>query len=269
MTLTEVRQHLAALDLRPSKVLGQNFLTDGNILQISIRAADVRDDDVVLEIGPGLGALTEELVARAAHVFAIEKDPRLAAFVRSRFPQLTLIEGDATKVPLPGCDKVVANLPYSVSTPVLERLVEGQDKPRRIVVMLQREVANRLVATPRHKDYSALTLFTQLHYHVTMAHVVSPRCFYPAPQVESAIVVLDLRATRTALAPGAPFHAMVRAGFNHRRKMLRKLLAEFGDAGAAFRSIGIDDTIRAEELSLEQWIALANCFAPATTHCHR
>jgi 16S rRNA (adenine1518-N6/adenine1519-N6)-dimethyltransferase len=262
MTLTEVRELLAELDLRPSKVLGQNFLIDSNILQISIRQADVREDEVVLEIGPGLGALTSELVSRAAHVFAIEKDSRLASYVRTHFPDLTLIEGDATKVPLPRCDKVVANLPYSVSTPVLERLVESAEKPRRIVVMLQREVAHRLVATPRHKDYGALTLFTQLHYHVTMAHVVSQRCFYPAPSVESAIVVLDLRATRTALLPGAPFHAIVRAGFNHRRKMLRKLIADFGDSTAAFHTVGIGETIRAEELSLEQWISLANCFAP-------
>jgi 16S rRNA (adenine1518-N6/adenine1519-N6)-dimethyltransferase len=263
MTLTEVRQLLAELDLRPSKALGQNFLIDGNILQISIREADVRSDDVVLEIGPGLGALTEELASRAALVFAIEKDPRLAGYIHKRFPEVQLIRGDATKVPLPGCDKVVANLPYSVSTPVLERLVEGKDKPRRIVVMLQREVANRLVATPRHKDYGALTLFTQLRYHVTIAHVVSSQCFYPAPQVESAIVVLDHREPRTHLEPGAPFHGIVRAGFNQRRKMLRKLLSEFGDAGEAFHRIGIGETVRAEELSLEQWILLANCFVPA------
>ena len=261
MNLTEVRQLLAELDLHPSKAMGQNFLIDGNILQISIREADVRPDDVVLEIGPGLGALTAELVSRAAHVFAIEKDSRLAEYIRKTYHDLTLIEGDATKVPLPGCDLMVANLPYSVSTPVLERLVEGADKPRRIVVMLQREVANRLVATPRHKEYGALTLFTQLHYHVTVAHIVSPKCFYPAPNVESAIVTLDHRAPRTALSPGAPFHEVVRAGFNQRRKMLRKLLADFGDSTAAFRKVGIGETVRAEELSLDQWIALANCFA--------
>lgn len=260
MTLTEVRLLLAELDLRPSKAMGQNFLIDGNILQISIREADIREDEVVLEIGPGLGALTGELASRAAHVFAIEKDRRLADYIRKHFPDVTLIEGDATKVPLPGCDKVVANLPYSVSSPVLERLVEAQDKPRRIVVMLQREVANRLVASPRHKDYGALTLFTQLHYHVTIAHIVSPKCFCPAPQVESAIVVLDHRAPRIQLEPGAPYHALVRAGFNQRRKMLRKLITGFGDVAAAFEHVGISETARAEELSLEQWIALANCF---------
>ena len=262
MTLTEVRQLLLELDLRPSKVLGQNFLIDSNILQIVVREADVRPDDVILEIGPGLGALTAELVSRAAHVFAIEKDPRLAEFVRKNFPDLTLVEGDATEVPLPHCDKVVANLPYSVSTPVLERLVEAEEKPRKIVVMLQREVANRLVATPRHKDYGALTLFTQLHYHVTVVHIVSPSCFFPAPGVESAIVSLDHRAPRVPLEPGAPFRELVRAGFNHRRKMLRKLLEEFGLTEENYRAAGAEPTARAEELSLEQWIRLANAVRP-------
>ncbi len=271
MTLTKVRQVLSELGIRPSKVLGQNFLIDGNILQIILREADIRRDETVVEVGPGLGMLTEALVDRAKHVIAIEKDPRLAAYVRERFPQVELIVGDAVEVldaefTVHGSRftvhssgfKVVSNLPYSISTPILERFVEGEPRPRRIVVTVQREVAQRLAAKPRQKEYGALTLFTQLHYHCTVAHVVSAGCFYPSPRVESAIVVLDRRDPRVKLKPGAPFHEIVRAGFSQRRKMLKKLLVEFGNADKAFTVAAILPTARAEELSLEQWITLAN-----------
>ncbi len=252
MTVTQVRQVLEELNLRPSKALGQHFLVDGNILDIIVREADVRPDETVIEIGPGLGALTGRLVDRAARVIAVEKDRRLAEHIRRKFPEVELIVGDAVEVELPACDKVVANLPYSISTPILERFVEGEPKPRRMVLTLQREVALRLAAAPGHKEYGALTLFTQLGYHVTIVHVVSTHCFFPEPKVDSAIVALDRREPRVKLLPGAPFHDIVRRGFSQRRKMLGKLLADFGtvEAGIARR--------RAEELSLEEWIRLAN-----------
>jgi len=255
MKLTEVREFLGQLELRPSKALGQNFLIDGNILRIIVEQADIRRDEVVLEVGPGLGALTEELLGRAQHVVAVEKDRRLCVHLRERFPELELVEGDATEVEWPAFDKLVANLPYSVSTPLLERAVEAASKPRRLVVMLQREVAQRLAAVPRTKDYGALTVLTQLWYDVHIAHIVSRRCFFPVPGVDSAIVVLLRRDPRVPLAVNAPFREVVRAGFSHRRKMLGKLLADFGpvDEQTARR--------RAEELSLEEWIALANSFA--------
>jgi 16S rRNA (adenine1518-N6/adenine1519-N6)-dimethyltransferase len=156
MTLTQVRQLLAEFDIRPSKALGQNFLIDGNILRILIEQADLRGDETVLEIGPGLGVLTVELIARAKRVVAIEKDRRLCQYLRDYVNGVELIEGDAVKI-LEQPDfrvaapyKVVSNLPYSISTPILERLVERADQPRAMVLTLQREVANRLAATPRH-----------------------------------------------------------------------------------------------------------------------
>ena len=258
MTFTEVRQALAELALCPSKALGQNFLIDGNILEIIAREADIRSQETVLEIGPGLGALTLKLADRAAKVIAIEKDGRLAEYVRQHYPEVELIHGDACKVDLPVCDKVVANLPYSISTAILERFVEGANRPRRLVLTVQREVALRLAAPPRRKDYSALTLFTQLRYHVTIVHVVSRNCFYPAPQVDSAIVALDRREPRVTLEPGAPFHELVRKGFQQRRKMLRKLLGDHDRVDAALQAVNALVTARAEELSLEQWIELAN-----------
>ena len=264
MTLTEVRRLLDELGIRPSKALGQNFLIDGNILRILLEHADLRRDETVLEIGPGLGVLTAELAARAKRVIAIEKDYRLCEHLRVHMAGIELVEGDAVEVledpgflvPVPY--KVVSNLPYSISTPILERLVERADRPRAMVLTLQREVAQRLAATPRHKDYGALTVFTQLRYHVTIAHIVSPQCFYPAPRVASAIVVLERRDPRVKLQAGAPFHEIVRAGFSQRRKMLKKLLVKFGNADIAFATAEISSTARAEELSLDQWITLAN-----------
>jgi 16S rRNA (adenine1518-N6/adenine1519-N6)-dimethyltransferase len=265
MTLTQVREALATLDLRPSKALGQNFLIDGNILRIIVEQADVRHDETVLEIGPGLGVLTAALLPRARHVIAIEKDARLCAYLREHCLGVELIHADAVdwldappEIPAPF--KVVANLPYNVSSAILERLVDGKAKPRAIVVTLQREVAQRLAATPLHDDYGALTLFTQLWYHVTIAHVISPHCFFPEPKVDSAVVLLERRDPRVKLEEGAPFHEIVRRGFSQRRKMLRKLLAEIGDADAAFRQVGIGSAVRGEALSLEQWIRLANAF---------
>lgn len=269
MTLTEVRQLLAELDIRPSKALGQNFLIDGNILRILIEHADLRRDESVLEIGPGLGVLTVELIARARQVVAIEKDRRLCRYLRGQLDGIELIEGDAVVV-LEQADfqisapfKVVSNLPYNISTPILERLVERMDKPRAMILTVQREVAHRLAATPRHKDYGALTVFTQLWYHVMIAHIISPRCFYPAPKVESAIVVLERRDPRVKLRAGAPFHDIVRAGFGQRRKMLHKLLAPFGDVDNAFAAASVASTARAEELAVEQWITLANTLTPS------
>lgn len=268
MTLTEVRQLIANLDLRPSKVLGQNFLTDQNIRDIIIRHADIRPDETVIEIGPGLGAITDELFKRARRLIAIEKDRRLAEHLRHRFAGLELIEGDAVEilragaVTLPDSFKVVSNLPYSISTPILECFVEGARKPRLMVLTIQREVALRLAAAPRHKDYSALTVFTQLYYHVTIAHIVSPSCFFPSPRVDSAIVLLERRDTRMKLDPGAPFHEIVRQGFSQRRKMLRKLLADYGAVTEAFHASVISPTARAEELTIEQWITLANALKP-------
>ena len=269
MTLSQVREQLQRLNLQPSKSLGQNFLIDGNILRIILEAADVRRDETVVEIGPGLGVLTRELLPRAKHVIAVEKDARLFAYLRGELTGVELVHADAVKwlnqqPVIAEPFKVVANLPYSVSSPVIERFVERREKPRAMVFTLQREVAQRLGAPPRTKEYGALTLFTQLYFHVTVAHVISAHCFFPEPQVESAVVVLERRDPRVKLADGAPFHELVRRGFSQRRKMLRKLLGNSGDVEHAFAQTGISFKTRAEELSLEQWIALANEFREST-----
>jgi 16S rRNA (adenine1518-N6/adenine1519-N6)-dimethyltransferase len=270
MTLREVRHTLERLGISPRKSLGQNFLVDRNILEIILREADLRPDETALEIGPGLGVLTRELLARARRVVAIETDPRLCEHLRATLPAVELIAGDAVRllrqrqqterprVTIEPPFKVVANLPYHIASPLLQALVDTEPRPRAMVLLLQREVARRLAAGPRTKPYGALTLFTQLYYHVRITHVVSPGCFHPRPRVESAVVTLERRDPRTRLRPGAPFHEIVRAGFGQRRKMLRKLLAAHARAGEAFAAAGASPRARAEELDLEQWIRLAN-----------
>ena len=269
------------LQLRPSRVLGQNFLVDQNIARLIVMAAGLRATEAVLEIGPGLGALTELLLERAGQVVAVEKDARLAGYLRERFgrrEKLQLVHGDALEfdfaAALPSSFKVVANLPYAISTPLLMRLVESSARPRLMVLTVQREVGDRLTAQPRTKDYSALTLFTQLHYDVRRAHLVSRSCFLPMPTVESAVILLRL-ATHPLLEPELelPFKQMVRAAFLHRRKMLRGVLPKSGlgdwmrpdKLEAALERLGTPLTVLAEELSLAQWLLLTReLVLPAT-----
>ncbi len=270
MTLTECKSVLAALGLRPTKSLGQNFLVDGNILDIIVRAAKLESGDAVLEIGPGLGALTQRLLPRAGKVVAIEKDKRLHDWLHQHFSSaanLQLCCGDALEVGLPTTFKdeefkLVANLPYCVSSALIERFVENPPRPIQMVLTLQREMGERLAAKPATKDYGALTLFTQLRYHVTIKHIVSPKCFYPPPEVQSAVVVHDRREPRVALKHGAPFKQVVRAAFSQRRKMLRKMLVQSRfpaqQVDSAFQTLNISPTARGEELSLEDFIQLAN-----------
>ncbi len=270
MTPTETRAAIEQLGLRPSRALGQNFLVDQNIARLIVGAAGLRDSDTVLEIGPGLGALTGLLLDRAGRVVAVEKDARLHEFLLGRFGKrrkLELVHADALDVDVAQWApfKVVANLPYSISTPLLTRLVESPARPSLMVLTVQREVGDRLAAAPRTKDYGALTLYTRLYYDVRRAHRVSPSCFLPAPEVGSAVMTLRL-APHPLLEPEleAPFKQLVRTGFGQRRKMLRSILpkSELGDwvkpdaLDAAMARLGLPMTARAEELSLAQWLQL-------------
>jgi 16S rRNA (adenine1518-N6/adenine1519-N6)-dimethyltransferase len=270
MTLTECKSVLAELGVRPTKSLGQNFLVDSNILDIIVRAAGLSADDTVLEIGPGLGALTERLLKNAGQVVAVEKDAKLHGWLERRFGEtenVQLIHGDAVEVELPPIlqnerFKIVANLPYSISSAVIERFVENRPRPIQMVLTLQREMGERLVAKPATRDYGALTIYTQLHYSATLLHVISPGCFYPAPDVESVVIILNRRQPCVVLKDDALFKKIVRAAFAQRRKMLRKMLVQSGFAAqrvdAAFEKLKVAATARGEELSLETFVALAD-----------
>ncbi len=264
---SEVKALLAQLDFRPSKVLGQNFLIDSNILKILVSTADLQPGDAVIEIGPGLGVLTECLVRGAGRVVAIEKDRRLAAHLRERFREtanLELIEADALEVDLnkhlaAGCNKVAANLPYSVASRLLVDLAEAPRRPRQMVVTIQSEVADRLTAKADTDDYGLLSVILQLRYDISVRKEVSPSCFYPPPEVKSAIVNMVLREPAIQPADYDHFKELLKLCFSKRRKQLGGILRKrFPEVEAALSSLELDLRSRPETLNPEQWVKLLN-----------
>lgn len=269
--LSEVRHLLAELDFKPSRALGQNFLIDGNILRLILHLARIEKDDVVLEIGPGLGVLTQALLKQAGRVIAIEKDRRLfdhLSTICAHEPRLELIPGDALDVDLHGLlrrgvTKVISNLPYSVGSRILVELTEATPPPRYVLVTVQKEVADRLSAKPDTADYGLLSVLVQVHYDVVVDKVVSPQCFFPPPQVKSALVEL-FRRTEPRLDPARlpALRRAAKAAFEHRRKQMgtifqRHLRAPVDVLSAA----GIAPEARPEVVSVEQWCELAKRLA--------
>lgn len=249
------------------KRLGQNFLIDPNIVRKIVALAEISLNDHVLEIGPGRGVLTEVLCKTAGHVTAVEIDPRLHAYLAERqaeFPNLTLVLDDALVYPvenLPVGTIVVANLPYYISTPLLFRLLDQRDRFPRLVLMLQNEVADRLVAKPGSSDYGVLSVMAQYAAEITKAFRVSAQCFRPRPEVGSAVVLLRTRERRELSPAEEPkFAALVKAAFAHRRKTLVNSLKDEGydqmRIAGALERLTLSPSVRAEVLSLEQLIQL-------------
>ncbi len=271
MNLTEMRRLLASRNLQLTKSLGQNFLHDGNQLRRIVAAAELQASDRVLEVGPGLGPLTELLLAGAAEVLAVEKDSRLVEILRDRFgsdERLQLVQADALQWLKAGTRdwsgwKFVSNLPYSVGSPILVELALAPRPPQRMVVTLQAEVIGRIVARPATAEYGVLTLLTALHYSVTDSFKVPRDCFFPTPDVESACAVLSAR--QGAEIPEewvGTYVDVVKVGFGQRRKMMLKLLADLWPkdaAAAAMTAAGIALTERAERVSREQFVEVARC----------
>jgi 16S rRNA (adenine1518-N6/adenine1519-N6)-dimethyltransferase len=284
--LSDMRELLAARGIQLTKSLGQNFLHDGNQLRRIVEAAELSKADKVLEIGPGLGPLTELLLENAGEVLAIEKDARLVEFLRERFnvgqasslspsrekksetgkmPVLHLLQADALEfLKREQRDwsewKLVANLPYSVASPILVELACGKRAPKKIVVTLQQEVAQRLMAKAGNKDYGVLTLLVQLDYEPRDSFKIPRSCFFPEPDVDSACVVLDRRAM--PLLPEnqrVTFVKLVKRAFSQRRKMMLKLLREdwpVEKLEQAFAELKIPPQERAEKLNLERFVEL-------------
>ncbi len=249
------------------KRLGQNFLIDPNIVRKIVALAEISLNDHVLEIGPGRGVLTEVLCKTAGHVTAVEIDPRLHAYLAERqaeCPNLTLVLDDALVYPvesLPVGTIVVANLPYYISTPLLFRLLDQRDRFPRLVLMLQNEVADRLVARPGSSDYGVLSVMAQYAAEITKAFRVSAQCFRPRPEVGSAVVLLRTRTQRELSPAEEPkFAALVKAAFAHRRKTLVNSLKDEGydqvRITGALERLTLSMSVRAEVLSLEQLIQL-------------
>lgn len=250
------------------KRLGQHFLVDPNIVRKIVALAELTPTDTVLEIGPGRGILTEALCRAAGHVTAIEVDPRLHAYLTERQPRssnLTLVLADAMTYPmerLPLGTIVVANLPYYLSTPLLFRLLDQRDRFLRMVLMLQNEVVDRLIAKPGSSDYGVLSVMAQYAADVTKAFKVSAQCFRPRPEVGSAVVLLKTRHQRALTQEEEPrFAALVKASFAHRRKTLINSLKDQGyeqkSTGKALESLNLPLSTRAEVLSVAQLINLS------------
>ncbi|NOS81351.1 MAG: ribosomal RNA small subunit methyltransferase A [Nitrospira sp.] len=251
----------------PNKRLGQNFLIDPNIVRKIVALAELGPNDHVLEIGPGRGILTEALSHAANRVTAVEVDPRLHAYLETRqaeFPNVELVCEDALAYPvesLPTGTVVVANLPYYISTPLLFRLLDQRGRFPRMVLMLQAEVADRLVAKPGGSDYGVLSVMAQYAADITKAFKVSAQCFRPRPEVASAVVLLRAKEhSRLSPQEEVSFRSLVKAAFAHRRKTLVNSLKDEGYdqklVTDALVSINLSPTARAEILSVAQFIEL-------------
>jgi 16S rRNA (adenine1518-N6/adenine1519-N6)-dimethyltransferase len=274
MKLSEMAATLREVGVSPVKSLGQNFLHDRNLAKWIVDQAKISSEDFIVEIGPGLGALTELALAKDAPVLAIEKDKRLVEFLRDKFQggALEIVHGDALEFDTrifytqPKV-KLLGNLPYYISSQLLIKFLEYPSPISLWLFMLQKELARRLVAAPATSDYGALTLLVQFYYRVEYLRTVPASVFLPKPEVDSALVRVTLRDPRELPACDYKiFEELVRRGFSQRRKQLGKLIREkVPDWEDAAGELELNARARAEELSLQQWIALANRTAPLPT----
>ena len=254
------------------KRFGQNFLVSDGVIRKIVDAVAPRVGDTVVEIGPGLGALTEPLLERIDHLHVVEIDRDLIARLRQRFPpeRLSIHEGDALEFDFgslkgDGRLKIVGNLPYNISSPLLFRLVRFAPLVHDMHFMLQREVVERMVAEPGSKDYGRLSVMLRYHFHMERLFIVPPGAFNPPPKVDSAIVRLipvdrsKVGAEDTARKPDI-FARVVATAFSQRRKMLRNTLRDLANE-AQLMSLGIAPTARAEDIAVADYIRLANFLA--------
>ncbi len=278
MKLTSPSQVAALLQehgLQPNSLLGQNFLIDANIRDIIIAAADLQPEDVVLEVGPGLGVLTEQLVGLVRRVVAVEKDRGLYDYLCREYPDhpvLTLMRGDAMDLDAAffeqeGITSLVSNLPYSVGSRILMNVFALPHPPKRITVTVQLEVGERLAAAPGDEERGLMGVWAQRVYQVETVKIISPNCFYPRPKIKSAVVRMTRLPESRILAGDRPMFArLTKEAFAFRRKqmatILTKIAARFGvtpeQAVSVLFQMGLDPRIRPEMLTVDQWQALAD-----------
>ena len=269
----EARAALRELALRPRKKLGQHFLVHQGVLEAILGLLDPSPEDEIVEIGPGLGFLTRRLVEVARRVWAIEIDQSLVGWLLKSplgsHPALDLVHGDVLKVPLTDIlpdhkVKLVANLPYNISTPVLFRIFELRDHFSFLVLMVQREVAERMAASPGTKSYGTLSVWCQIHGRILGRVAVSPEAFFPRPRVRSTVVKIGLYPEPLVSKEDYPvLRGLVRAAFGQRRKTLGNALAPWLQKGRAEVEVlllreGVDPRRRGETLSVDEFIRLAH-----------
>jgi 16S rRNA (adenine1518-N6/adenine1519-N6)-dimethyltransferase len=273
---TTLKAIMTARGIRPQHKLGQNFLTDSRVLDAIVAAGEVGPEDVILEIGPGLGTLTQRLARAAGRVVAVELDRTLVQILQENLvPQhanLEVVQGDANRIDLRSLlaerlvsgqrAKVLANLPYYITTPLVMRLLEERLPLAEIVVMVQREVADRMISPPGSKDYGALSVAVQYYTEPRIVVKVSRGAFLPPPDVDSAVVAMRVRQSPPVDVPADRFFRVVRAAFGQRRKVLLNALAsglgiEKPVVQQALEAAGIVPTRRGETLSLAEFAAVA------------
>jgi len=272
--IVEAKSQLHRLGARARKGLGQHFLVDRNVLEKIISAAELEPTDIVIEVGPGLGILTEELVKKARKVIAIEVDSKLASSLQkrlSKFAILTVINADILRLdPEDLIDKqknykVVANLPYYIAAPILRHFLEASLKPSLMVIMVQKEVGQSIVAAPG--NMSIIGISVQLYGKPTIVDYVSAQSFYPEPKVDSAIVRIEVYPRPAAeVADISGFFELVKAGFSAPRKQIRNSLTlglqlPLAEIVALLEQAGIAPQRRPETLSLKEWARLQQTFA--------
>ena len=274
-TIREIKEKYG---FKLSKSLGQNFLTDKNIIDKIIDATEITDEDLVIEIGPGIGVLTAEACQKAKRVVAVEIDRNLIPILEdtlSEYNNVEIINQDVLKTDLnkiiekSGCRraKVIGNLPYYITTPIIMALLEGGIHADSITIMMQKEVADRIKSNPGTKAYGALSVAVQYYCTVRNVAVVPKEVFFPAPKVDSAVLRLDLRDEKPVeLDDEKMFFRCIKAGFGQRRKTLSNSLIGLGDVTkeevkSCLEAAGIDEKRRAETLNLDEFAAIANYFS--------
>ena len=262
---------LRAFDLHASRRLGQNFLISPGVVRAVVEAAGIETGDLVLEIGPGIGTLTQGLLEAGAQVTAVELDKKLPAVLAETlrgYEHLNIVQGDILKTDIPALMgekpfKIAANLPYYITTPILLSLLEQNLPITHIVTMVQKEVAERMTASPGGKDYGALSVAVQYYTEPEIVLDVPPSCFFPAPEVDSAVIACTIRKTpAVAVKDDILFFRVVKASFGQRRKTLSNALKPLGipkeKIESALRNAKIDASRRGETLSLAEFAAITN-----------
>jgi 16S rRNA (adenine1518-N6/adenine1519-N6)-dimethyltransferase len=258
---------LKELGIRPKKVLGQNFLIDANIVQKSLAMAELRPHDVVVEVGPGLGALTQELLKEVANLYAVECDRRFCDYLQKVSEKewgnkFHLLHGDAVKFPIAQKPlweeyKIVANLPYAISTPWIDAVLNQKVLPSRIVVLLQRETAERFFAKVGTKSMGPMAIFLQLAYDLKEMHPVSRKCFFPEPAVDSVLLSMSRKAIPVLFLEEKK--SIIRRLFSERRKQMKHLALKYLSPLEAnvwltfLQSRGISNEMRPENVPVELW----------------
>ena len=269
--MISVRKMVAQYEIHPRKRLGQSFLEDMNIIRRIVALADPAGDETVVEIGAGLGSMTEELAKRAGRVIALEVDQRLVGVLRERFTeqdrvevlQMDVLKYDFSSACPGGRIKVVGNIPYHISSPILFRLLDFRRSILLMILMFQKELADRITAPPGTKDYGIPSVLVARYTRATCELTVPPTCFYPVPDVVSSVLRITVRQ-EPHLSDEALFAKIVRAAFAQRRKTLWNNLRHIGIpeemVGRMFAGSGIDRTRRAETLSLEEFSLLTTAW---------